>query len=136
MSYCAPTTLFPEGYAELFGLFDAALDSCDALGLALCIHALLSAWHFAFMPQALLGPLYTCHALCLVLNAKYKLISCHSVCLITGMQISVGLFMAKWKMILSSIVLLLAGKLAVIMVAGQMFGLSRMASLRAGTEHV
>jgi hypothetical protein len=48
------------------------------------------------------------------------------------MQISTSLFVAKWKMIMASIVVLVAGKLAVMMAAGQMFGLSRMASLRAG----
>jgi hypothetical protein len=48
------------------------------------------------------------------------------------MQISVGLFLAKWKVIVASIVALLVGKLAVMMAAGQMFGLSRMASLRSG----
>eukprot|EP00879_Flechtneria_rotunda_P019410 GHRR01020387.1.p1 GENE.GHRR01020387.1~~GHRR01020387.1.p1 ORF type:complete len:828 (+),score=374.04 GHRR01020387.1:716-3199(+) len=49
-----------------------------------------------------------------------------------GMQISVGLFIIKWKMILSAIVVLIAGKLAVMLAAGQMFGLSRLASLRSG----
>eukprot|EP00879_Flechtneria_rotunda_P010681 GHRR01011162.1.p1 GENE.GHRR01011162.1~~GHRR01011162.1.p1 ORF type:complete len:323 (+),score=140.55 GHRR01011162.1:415-1383(+) len=48
------------------------------------------------------------------------------------MQISVGLFIIKWKMILSAIVVLIAGKLAVMLAAGQMFGLSRLASLRSG----
>jgi Kef-type K+ transport system membrane component KefB len=50
------------------------------------------------------------------------------------MQISVGLFLAKWKVIVASIVALLVGKLAVMMAAGQMFGLSRMASLRSGAR--
>jgi monovalent cation:proton antiporter-2 (CPA2) family protein len=49
-----------------------------------------------------------------------------------GMQISVGLFAAQWKSILSAIVVLVAGKLAVMMAAGGMFGLSRMAALRSG----
>jgi len=49
-----------------------------------------------------------------------------------GMQISVGLFCAQWKTILVSIVVLIAGKLAVMMAAGQAFGLSRLASLRSG----
>lgn len=49
-----------------------------------------------------------------------------------GMNISVQLFAVKWKMILGSMVVLIAGKLAVMVAAGQMFGLSRMASLRAG----
>eukprot|EP00878_Enallax_costatus_P015300 GHUV01016023.1.p1 GENE.GHUV01016023.1~~GHUV01016023.1.p1 ORF type:complete len:863 (+),score=298.32 GHUV01016023.1:243-2591(+) len=49
-----------------------------------------------------------------------------------GMQISTGLFLAKWKMITGAIVVLLAGKLAVMVAAGQMFGLSRLASLRSG----
>lgn len=48
------------------------------------------------------------------------------------MQISTGLFLAKWKVITGAIVLLLAGKLAVMVAAGQMFGLSRLASLRTG----
>jgi hypothetical protein len=48
------------------------------------------------------------------------------------MNISVQLFAAKWKMIMFSIVVLLAGKLAVMVAAGQMFGLSRLAALRAG----
>ncbi|KIY91498.1 hypothetical protein MNEG_16466 [Monoraphidium neglectum] len=48
-----------------------------------------------------------------------------------GMQISVGLFVAQWKTIVASIVLLVAGKLGVMMLAGQMFGLSRMSALRA-----
>jgi hypothetical protein len=50
------------------------------------------------------------------------------------MNISVQLFVVKWKMIMAAIIVLLAGKLAVMVAAGQMFGLSRMASLRAG-EH-
>lgn len=50
------------------------------------------------------------------------------------MNISVQLFAVKWKMIMSAMVVLLVGKLAVMVAAGQMFGLSRMASLRAG-EH-
>jgi hypothetical protein len=49
-----------------------------------------------------------------------------------GMQISVGLFCAQWKTILLSIVVLIAGKLAVMVAAGQAFGLSRVAALRAG----
>lgn len=48
------------------------------------------------------------------------------------MQISVGLFIAKWKMIMAAMVLLIAGKLAVMVAAGHMFGLSRLASLRSG----
>jgi hypothetical protein len=52
--------------------------------------------------------------------------------LFAGMNISVQLFAVKWKMIVLSIVVLLAGKLAVMVAAGQMFGLSRMAALRAG----
>lgn len=50
------------------------------------------------------------------------------------MQISAGLFLAKWKMITGAIVVLLAGKLAVMLAAGQMFGLSRLASLRSGEQ--
>lgn len=50
------------------------------------------------------------------------------------MNISVQLFAVKWKMILSAMVVLLAGKLAVMVAAGQMFGLSRLASLRAGGD--
>eukprot|EP00877_Chromochloris_zofingiensis_P008397 jgi/Chrzof1/3810/Cz13g09190.t1_KEA1[v5.2] len=49
-----------------------------------------------------------------------------------GMEISVPLFIAQWKNIISAIVILLVGKLAVMVAAGQMFGLSRMASIRAG----
>lgn len=49
-----------------------------------------------------------------------------------GMNISVQLFMVKWKVIMASMVVLIVGKLAVMMAAGQMFGLSQMASLRAG----
>jgi hypothetical protein len=48
------------------------------------------------------------------------------------MQISGSLFVAKWKTIIAAMVVLVAGKLAVMMAAGQMFGLSRLASLRAG----
>jgi monovalent cation:proton antiporter-2 (CPA2) family protein len=49
-----------------------------------------------------------------------------------GMQISVGLFCAQWKAILAAIVALIVGKLAVMVAAGQAFGLSRVAALRAG----
>jgi hypothetical protein len=49
-----------------------------------------------------------------------------------GMNISAQLFAVKWKMIISAMVVLIAGKLAVMMAAGQMFGVSRIASLRAG----
>ncbi|WIA31931.1 hypothetical protein OEZ86_002790 [Tetradesmus obliquus] len=49
-----------------------------------------------------------------------------------GMQISGSLFMAKWKTIIAAMVVLVGGKLAVMLAAGQMFGLSRLASLRAG----
>lgn len=52
------------------------------------------------------------------------------------MNISVQLFVVKWKMIMAAIVVLLAGKLAVMVAAGQMFGLSRMASLRAGEQNM
>lgn len=48
------------------------------------------------------------------------------------MNISVQLFVAKWKMIMAAIVVLISGKLAVMLAAGQMFGLSRLASLRSG----
>jgi hypothetical protein len=48
------------------------------------------------------------------------------------MQISGSLFMAKWKTIIAAMVVLVGGKLAVMLAAGQMFGLSRLASLRAG----
>jgi Kef-type K+ transport system membrane component KefB len=48
------------------------------------------------------------------------------------MQISVSLFAAKWKTIMAAIVVLVSGKLAVMLAAGQMFGLSRLASLRSG----
>ena len=49
-----------------------------------------------------------------------------------GMQISVGLFLQQWRTIVAAIVVLIAGKLGVMLAAGQLFGLSRMASLRAG----
>jgi hypothetical protein len=49
-----------------------------------------------------------------------------------GMQISGSLFVAQWKTIIAAMVVLVAGKLAVMIAAGQMFGLSRLASLRAG----
>eukprot|EP00882_Tetradesmus_deserticola_P011321 GHRQ01011972.1.p1 GENE.GHRQ01011972.1~~GHRQ01011972.1.p1 ORF type:complete len:451 (+),score=278.84 GHRQ01011972.1:1091-2443(+) len=49
-----------------------------------------------------------------------------------GMQISGSLFVAKWKTIIAAMVVLVGGKLAVMLAAGQMFGLSRLASLRAG----
>jgi len=49
-----------------------------------------------------------------------------------GMEISVSLFCEKWKTILVSIFLLLAGKVAVMMAAGAAFGLPKMAALRAG----
>jgi hypothetical protein len=48
------------------------------------------------------------------------------------MQISVGLFISNWKMIMAAIVVLITGKLAVMLAAGQMFGLSRLAALRSG----
>ncbi|GBF95422.1 K(+) efflux antiporter chloroplastic-like [Raphidocelis subcapitata] len=44
----------------------------------------------------------------------------------------VGLFVAQWKSIIAALVVLVGGKLAVMMAAGGMFGLSRMAALRAG----
>jgi len=49
-----------------------------------------------------------------------------------GMQISVGLFVAQWKSIIAALVVLVGGKLAVMVAAGSMFGLSRVAALRAG----
>ena len=49
-----------------------------------------------------------------------------------GMQISVGLFLQQWRTIVAAIVILIGGKLGVMCLAGQMFGLSRMAALRAG----
>ena len=51
-----------------------------------------------------------------------------------GMNISVQLFVVKWKMIMAAMVVLIAGKVAVMMAAGAMFGLPRMASLRAGRQ--
>ena len=50
------------------------------------------------------------------------------------MNISVQLFVVKWKMIMAAMVVLIAGKVAVMMAAGAMFGLPRMASLRAGRQ--
>lgn len=60
------------------------------------------------------------------------IVLCVCAPLCAGMNISVQLFVVKWKMIMAAMVLLIAGKLAVMVAAGQMFGLSRLASLRAG----
>jgi len=49
-----------------------------------------------------------------------------------GMEISGQLFLAKWKEVIAGIVVLIAGKLAVMAAIGPMFGLSKLASLRAG----
>ncbi|KAK9806323.1 hypothetical protein WJX72_010305 [[Myrmecia] bisecta] len=49
-----------------------------------------------------------------------------------GMEISVGLFFAKWKTVLAGITLLVVGKVAVMAGLGSMFGLSQLQSVRAG----
>lgn len=49
-----------------------------------------------------------------------------------GMEISVGLFIQQWRTIILSLVALIAGKLAVMAAIGPLFGLSRLASTRAG----
>ena len=49
-----------------------------------------------------------------------------------GMEISVGLFFARMRVIVGGIALLLAGKAAVMAAVGPMFGLSRLVAARAG----
>eukprot|EP01024_Parvocaulis_polyphysoides_P025319 TRINITY_DN23122_c0_g1_i2.p1 TRINITY_DN23122_c0_g1~~TRINITY_DN23122_c0_g1_i2.p1 ORF type:complete len:486 (+),score=103.35 TRINITY_DN23122_c0_g1_i2:36-1493(+) len=49
-----------------------------------------------------------------------------------GMEISMSLLFAKWQIIIASMVVLLAGKTAIMGALGIAFGLSKIASLRAG----
>ncbi|GIL80514.1 hypothetical protein Vretifemale_9703, partial [Volvox reticuliferus] len=49
-----------------------------------------------------------------------------------GMEISVQLFLQKWKEVLAAIVVLIVGKAAVMAAVGPLFGLPRLASLRSG----
>ena len=49
-----------------------------------------------------------------------------------GMEISVGLFFARMRVIVGGIALLLAGKAAVMAAVGPLFGLSRLVAARAG----
>ncbi|GMH32902.1 hypothetical protein BSKO_00736 [Bryopsis sp. KO-2023] len=49
-----------------------------------------------------------------------------------GMEISVGLLLAKWKTIFIGMSALLVGKVAVLAAVGPMFGLSQITSIRAG----
>lgn len=69
---------------------------------------------------------------CYICTKTQQTLPCYV--LAAGMEISVPLFIAQWKNIISAIVILLVGKLAVMVAAGQMFGLSRMASIRAGEQ--
>jgi hypothetical protein len=47
-----------------------------------------------------------------------------------GMEISVQLFLVKWRSILASLAVLILGKVAVMAAVGPMFGLSRLTSIR------
>lgn len=49
-----------------------------------------------------------------------------------GMEFSLALLIQQWKAILATMAILLLGKTAVVAVAGPIFGLSRIASIRAG----
>ncbi|KAL0018096.1 hypothetical protein WJX77_002629 [Trebouxia sp. C0004] len=49
-----------------------------------------------------------------------------------GMEISVGLFFAEWKTVVSGIILLIGGKVGVMAAVGKGFGLSLLQSVRAG----
>ncbi|KAK9862380.1 hypothetical protein WJX84_007986 [Apatococcus fuscideae] len=49
-----------------------------------------------------------------------------------GMEISVGLFFAKWQTVLLGITILIVGKTAVMAAIGGAFGLSKLQSVRAG----
>ncbi|GFR41614.1 hypothetical protein Agub_g2339 [Astrephomene gubernaculifera] len=49
-----------------------------------------------------------------------------------GMEISVQLFIQKWKEVLAAIFVLIAGKTAVMAAVGPLFGLTRLASIRSG----
>jgi monovalent cation:proton antiporter-2 (CPA2) family protein len=49
-----------------------------------------------------------------------------------GMEISMGLLLAKFKVVLAAMVMLICGKVAIMAAVGQAFGLSLVQSLRAG----
>ncbi|PNW84079.1 hypothetical protein CHLRE_04g220200v5 [Chlamydomonas reinhardtii] len=49
-----------------------------------------------------------------------------------GMEISVQLFIAKWKEVLAAITILIVGKVAVMAAIGPMFGVPRLAAIRSG----
>eukprot|EP00798_Chlamydomonas_sp_ICE-L_P016263 gene16263-22441_t len=49
-----------------------------------------------------------------------------------GMEISGPLFMARWKEVLVGIVMLVGGKLAIMAAIGPLFGMSKLAAVRAG----
>ncbi len=49
-----------------------------------------------------------------------------------GMEISVQLFIQKWKEVLAAITVLIVGKVAVMGAVGPLFGLSRLAAVRSG----
>lgn len=49
-----------------------------------------------------------------------------------GMEISVGLLLAKWQTILISMSALLVGKVAILAAVGPLFGLTQLTAIRAG----
>lgn len=49
-----------------------------------------------------------------------------------GMEISVGLLLAKWQTIIVSMSVLLVGKVAILAAVGPLFGVSQLTSIRAG----
>lgn len=49
-----------------------------------------------------------------------------------GMEISFGLFISKFRLVMGALVLLIVGKVALMVAVGQAFGLSRVQSARAG----
>ncbi|KAG2452077.1 hypothetical protein HYH02_003113 [Chlamydomonas schloesseri] len=49
-----------------------------------------------------------------------------------GMEISVQLFIAKWKEVLAAITILIVGKVAVMAAIGPLFGVPRLAAIRSG----
>jgi len=49
-----------------------------------------------------------------------------------GMEMNAKLFLEKWQTVLAAIVVLIVGKVGVMLAAGPMFGLSKIASTRAG----
>lgn len=49
-----------------------------------------------------------------------------------GMEISVGLLFAKFKVVLAAMLMLIGGKVAIMAAVGRAFGLSLVQSLRAG----